>query len=47
MIETVRGFGYRFVDAPGKISDYTLVYKTPSTIVTDTVPFEFNDLELP
>jgi hypothetical protein len=41
------GIQYRFVDAPGKLSDYKFVYKTPSTIVRDTVPFELKDIELP
>ena len=41
------GIQYRFVDAPGKLSDYKLVYKTPSTIVKDSVSFEFKDIELP
>jgi hypothetical protein len=41
------GIQYRFVDAPGKIGDYKLIYKTPSTIVRDSVSFEFKDIELP
>ena len=41
------GIQYRFVDAPGKLADYKLVYRTPSTIVQDSVSFEFKDIELP
>jgi hypothetical protein len=41
------GIQYRFVDAPGKMSDYKFVYKTPSTIVRDFVTFELKDIELP
>ncbi|MBI3463811.1 MAG: hypothetical protein HY000_12255 [Planctomycetes bacterium] len=41
------GIQYRFVDAPGKIADYKLVYKTPSTIVRGLLSFELKDLELP
>ena len=39
------GIQYRFVDAPGKIADYKLVYKSPSTIVRDSVVYEFKDLD--
>jgi hypothetical protein len=41
------GIQYRFVDAPGKMADYKFVYKTPATIVRETVPFELKDIELP
>jgi hypothetical protein len=41
------GIQYRFVDAPGKMSDYKFIYKTPATIMRETVPFEFKDIELP
>jgi hypothetical protein len=41
------GIQYRFVDAPGKMADYKFVYKTPSTIVRESVPFELKDIELP
>lgn len=41
------GIQYRFVDAPGRISDYSLVYKSPSTIVKQSLTFEFQDLKLP
>jgi hypothetical protein len=41
------GIQYRFVDAPGKMSDYKFVYKTPATILRETVPFELKDIELP
>lgn len=41
------GIQYRFVDAPGKMADYKFVYKTPSTIVRESVSFELKDIELP
>jgi hypothetical protein len=41
------GIQYRFVDAPGKLAEYKLVYKTPSAIVQEAIPFEFKDIELP
>jgi hypothetical protein len=43
----VLGFEYIFVDAPGKISDYALVYETPSRVVS--VPFDltFENIPLP
>lgn len=41
------GIQYRFTDAPGKMSDYKLIYKTPSTIVREKLEFEFKDVELP
>jgi hypothetical protein len=41
------GIHYRFVDAPGKMGDYKFVYKTPSTIVRESVSFEMKDIELP
>jgi hypothetical protein len=41
------GLQYLFVDAPGKIADYQLVYKCPSRIERLAVPYEFKDLKLP
>jgi len=41
------GFEYLFVDAPGKPSDYGLVYETPSKVVTIPLEFEFKDVPLP
>jgi hypothetical protein len=41
------GFEYLFVDAPGKPSDYQLVYETPSKVVTIPLEFEFKDVPLP
>ncbi len=41
------GFEYLFVDAPGKPSDYQLVYETPSKVVTIPMEFEFKDVPLP
>lgn len=45
--EGVLGFEYLFVDAPGKPSDYALVYETPSKILTIPLEFEFKDVPLP
>jgi hypothetical protein len=41
------GFEYLFVDAPGKLSDYRLVYETPSKVITIPLEFEFKDVPLP
>jgi hypothetical protein len=41
------GFEYLFVDAPGKPSDYALVYETPSKVLTIPLEFEFKDVPLP
>lgn len=41
------GFEYLFVDAPGKPSDYQLVYETPSRVITIPIEFEFKDIPLP
>ena len=41
------GFEYLFVDAPGKPSDFGLLYETPSKLETIPLIFEFNDLPLP
>ena len=41
------GFEYLFVDAPGKPSDYQLVYETPSEVKTIPLEFEFKDVPLP
>jgi hypothetical protein len=40
-------FEYLFVDAPGKPSDYQLVYETPSRVITVPLEFEFKDIPLP
>ena len=41
------GFEYLFVDAPGKLADYQLVYETPSKVVTIPLEFEFKNVPLP
>jgi hypothetical protein len=41
------GFEYIFVDAPGKPSDFQLVYETPSKVITIPLEFEFKDVPLP
>jgi len=41
------GFEYLFVDAPGKPTDYQLVYETPSKVVTIPLEFEFKNVPLP
>ena len=41
------GFEYLFVDAPGKLADYSLVYETPSKVVPIPLEFEFKDVPLP
>jgi hypothetical protein len=41
------GFEYLFVDAPGKLSDYGLVYETPSKVLTIPLEFTFKDVPLP
>jgi hypothetical protein len=41
------GFEYLFVDAPGKIGDYGLVYETPSRVLTIPLEFEFKKVPLP
>jgi hypothetical protein len=41
------GFEYLFVDAPGKPSDFGLVYETPSKVLTIPLEFEFKDVPLP
>jgi hypothetical protein len=41
------GFEYLFVDAPGKPSDYGLVYETPSQVKKIPLEFEFKDVPLP
>jgi hypothetical protein len=41
------GFEYLFVDAPGKPSDYQLIYETPSNVITIPLEFEFKDVPLP
>ena len=41
------GFEYLFVDAPGKIGDYGLVYETPSRVLLIPLEFEFKKVPLP
>ncbi len=41
------GFEYLFVDAPGKLADYGLVYETPSKVLTIPLEFTFKDVPLP
>lgn len=41
------GFEYLFVDPPGKPADYTLIYETPSRVVSIPLEFEFDDVPLP
>lgn len=40
-------FEYLFVDVPGKLADYGLVYETPSRVETIPLEFEFQDVPLP
>ncbi len=40
-------FEYLFVDVPGKLADYGLVYETPSKVVTIPLEFEFKKVPLP
>ena len=40
-------FEYLFVDVPGKLADYGLVYETPSKVVTIPLEFEFTKVPLP
>jgi hypothetical protein len=40
-------FEYLFVDAPGKPSDYSLIYETPGKVITIPLEFEFKDVPLP
>jgi hypothetical protein len=41
------GFEYLFVDVPGKMRDYSLVYETPSKVLPIPLEFEFKDVPLP
>lgn len=41
------GFEYLFVDVPGKLTDYQLIYETPSKVITIPLEFEFKDITLP
>ncbi len=41
------GFEYLFVDAPGKPSDFGLVYETPSRVQMIPLEFVFKDVPLP
>jgi hypothetical protein len=41
------GFEYLFVDVPGKLSDYGLVYETPSKVIAIPLEFEFKKVPLP
>ncbi|HEU5115573.1 MAG TPA: hypothetical protein VFT74_02750, partial [Isosphaeraceae bacterium] len=43
----VIGFEYLFVDAPGKLTDYSLVYETPSRVVSVPFTLNFEDIPLP
>ena len=45
--DTTMAFEYLFVDAPGKPSDYTLVYETPGAVSEIPLEFEFKDVPLP
>ncbi len=40
-------FEYLFVDVPGKLSDYGLVYETPSKVIPLPLEFEFKKVPLP
>lgn len=40
-------FEYVFVDVPGKMKDYQLVYDTPSKVITIPLEFEVKDIPLP
>jgi hypothetical protein len=40
-------FEYLFVDVPGKLSDYGLVYETPSKVIPIPLEFEFKKVPLP
>ncbi len=41
------GFEYLFVEVPGKLSSYGLVYETPSKVLVIPLEFEFKDVKLP
>lgn len=41
------GYEYLFVEVPGKLEDYQLVYQTPSKLQVIPIEFEFNDVPLP
>ncbi|GAC1471310.1 MAG: hypothetical protein NVSMB9_17320 [Isosphaeraceae bacterium] len=41
------GFEYLFVEAPGALADYGLVYETPSQVRAIPLEFEFKDVPLP
>jgi hypothetical protein len=41
------GFEYLFVDVPGKLSDYGLVYEAPSKVITIPLEFEYKNVSLP
>lgn len=41
------GFEYLFVDVPGKLGDYGLVYEAPSKVIIVPLEFEFKDVPLP
>ncbi len=40
-------FEYLFVDVPGKLADYGLVYETPSKVIPIPLEFEFKKVPLP
>ncbi len=41
------GFEYVFVDVPGKLADYQLIYETPAKVATIPLEFQFKDVPLP
>jgi hypothetical protein len=41
------GFEYLFVDVPGKLADYGLVYEAPSKVLTIPLEFEYKKIPLP
>lgn len=41
------GYEYLFVEVPGKLEDYQLIYQTPSKLQVIPLEFEFNDVPLP
>jgi hypothetical protein len=41
------GFEYLFVDVPGKMADYGLVYETPSKVLTIPLEIDFKNVPLP
>ena len=41
------GFEYVFVDVPGKLADYQLIYETPAKVATIPLEFQFEGVPLP